>query len=147
MKVFSLLKGKILLQPTKIVIVWLFVVFVFSSGLLLSQSYDLSYSIAYFPPPLKQIQDGTEPTNVTCTEGLELVLKLSNGKPACIKPSSVDKLIERGWAIHVLPDYQDSNNNSENQTNNNSANQINKDSLNLPATAPSSLPQNKPRPV
>ena len=70
-------------------------------------------AIAYFPPPLKQIQQGTEPSNVTCTEGLELVLKMSNGQPACIKPSSVEKLIQRGWAIHILPDYTNQNNNSE----------------------------------
>jgi len=57
-------------------------------------------------PPLKQINSGVEPTQVTCTEGLELVLKVSNGKPACLKPSSVSKLIERGWAIHILPDYE-----------------------------------------
>jgi len=69
--------------------------------------------IAYFPPPLKQIKDGIEPSNVTCTEGLELVLKQSNGKPACVKPTSATKLIERGWAIHVLPNYDDENNNSE----------------------------------
>ena len=57
-------------------------------------------SIAYFPPPLKQIADGVAPENVTCTEGLELVIKLSNGLPACIKPSSVSKLIDRGWAFN-----------------------------------------------
>jgi len=73
-----------------------------------------SLGIAYFPPPLKQIDDGIEPTKVTCTEGLELVLKSSNGNPACLKPSSVSKLIERGWAIHILPDYEkNQNNNSE----------------------------------
>ena len=70
-------------------------------------------AIAYFPPPLQQIRDGVEPSNVTCTEGLELVLKQSNGKPACLKPSSVAKLIDRGWAIHILPDYTMGNNNSE----------------------------------
>ncbi|HUU49018.1 MAG TPA: dienelactone hydrolase family protein [Nitrosopumilaceae archaeon] len=71
-------------------------------------------AIAYFPPPLKQINDGIEPTDVTCAEGLELVLKFANGKPACLKPSSVSKLIERGWAIHVLPNYEkNENNNSE----------------------------------
>ena len=83
---------------------------------LISSTYisDYSYGIAYFPPPLKQIQEGTEPSKVTCTEGLELALKSSNGQPSCIKPSSVAKLIERGWAIHVLPDYEKSeNNNSE----------------------------------
>jgi carboxymethylenebutenolidase len=63
--------------------------------------------------PLKQIATGIEPSKVTCAEGLELVLKLSNGKPACIKPTSVAKLIERGWAIHILPNYDDENNNSE----------------------------------
>lgn len=74
--------------------------------------YDVD-AIAYFPPPLKQIQEGIEPTNVTCTEGLELVLKQANGQPACVKPSSVAKLIEWGWAIHVLPEYSFGNNNSE----------------------------------
>ncbi|WP_255430740.1 dienelactone hydrolase family protein [Candidatus Nitrosopumilus sp. SW] len=78
-----------------------------------SQIYNNADAIAYFPPPLKQIQEGTEPSKVTCTEGLELVLKLSNGQPACIKPSSVEKLIQRGWAVHILPDYTNENNNSE----------------------------------
>jgi carboxymethylenebutenolidase len=92
----------------------LFVMFVISSLILSSQIYGYSYGIAYFPPPLKQIQDGTDHSAVTCTEGLELVLKFSNGNPACIKPTSAEKLIERGWAIHVLPDYDKSkNNNSE----------------------------------
>jgi carboxymethylenebutenolidase len=79
----------------------------------LSQLSDTVFGIAYFPPPLKQIRDGTDPSNVTCTEGLELVLKKSNGSPACLKPTSVAILIERGWAIHVLPDYENKNNNSE----------------------------------
>jgi carboxymethylenebutenolidase len=70
-------------------------------------------AIAYFPSPLKQIKEGVNPSEVTCTEGLELVLKQSNGQPSCLKPSSVAKLIERGWAIHVLPDYTSGNNNSE----------------------------------
>lgn len=88
-------------------------VFLITSLALSSPVYDFASAIAYFPSPLKQIQEGTDPTNVTCTEGLELVLKLSNGQPACIKPSSVEKLIQRGWAIHVLPDYENNNNNSE----------------------------------
>jgi len=56
------------------------------------------------PTPLKQIQDGINPSDVTCTEGHELIMKSSNGQPACVKPSSVEKIIERGWAVHVLPD-------------------------------------------
>ena len=71
-------------------------------------------SISYIPPPLKQIASGISPENVTCTEGLELIMKKSNGIPACVKASSVSKLIERGWGVHILPDYvKDENNNSE----------------------------------
>ncbi len=87
--------------------------FMILSLILSSQTYGYSYGVAYFPPPLKQIQDGVEPSAVTCTEGLELVMKFSNGQPACVKPSSVEKMIDRGWAIHILPDHeQNSNNNS-----------------------------------
>ncbi len=64
--------------------------------------------IDYFPPPLKQIKDGIEPSHVTCNEGLELLLKQSNGKPARVKPTSVAKLIERGWVMPVLPDAENS---------------------------------------
>ena len=92
----------------------LFIIFAISSLIFSLQVHDYAYGIAYFPPPLKQIQDGTDPSDVTCTEGLELVMKFSSGQPACVKPSSVEKLIERGWAIHVLPDYEkNDNNNSE----------------------------------
>lgn len=70
-------------------------------------------SFAYFPPPLKQISQGVDPSNVTCTEGKALVLKQSNGSPACVNFSSVEKLVARGWAIHVLPDYKNENTNSE----------------------------------
>jgi hypothetical protein len=56
-------------------------------------------AIAYFPSPLKQITDGVAPENVTCTEGLVIVLKTSDHSPACLKPTSVEKLIQRGWAM------------------------------------------------
>jgi len=62
--------------------------------------------------PLQQIKNGVEPTNVICIDGMELVLKYTDGKPACVKSSSVSKLIERGWAIHVLPDYEKNENNN-----------------------------------
>lgn len=76
-------------------------------------SVPFSSSIAYFPPPLKQISQGVDPSSVTCTESKSLVLKQSNGLPACINHSSIEKLILRGWAIHILPNYIDQNNNSE----------------------------------
>lgn len=77
-------------------------------------SENTANSLAYFPPPLKQTASGIAPENVTCAEGLQIIIKKSSGIPACVKPNSVAALIERGWGIHVLPDYiKDKNNNSE----------------------------------
>ena len=50
-------------------------------------------------PSLKtQIKNGILPDSVTCREGLELIFKVANNFPACVKPSTAEKLIERGWA-------------------------------------------------
>ena len=95
------------MQTAVLLVIFAFILFGFS------QLTDSAFAIAYFPPPLKQISDGVDPANVTCTEGLEIVLKKSNGNPACLKPASVAKLIARGWAIHILPDYENELNNSE----------------------------------
>ena len=46
--------------------------------------------------PLKQIKSGIVPTSVVCKEGLDLIFKL-NGQPACVKTTSVQKLIAWGW--------------------------------------------------
>lgn len=78
-----------------------------------SASTDGPNPISFQPPPLKQIQAGVAPNQVTCTEGKELVLKQSTGMPACVNPTSVEKLINRGWAIHVLPDYDSEDTNVE----------------------------------
>lgn len=73
-----------------------------------------SSKMSNYEPPLKQVKSGINPSSVTCDNGLQLVLKMSNGNPACIKPNSVAKLVERGWALHILPDYEkNENNNSE----------------------------------
>jgi hypothetical protein len=49
--------------------------------------------------PLRQMMMGTSALDVKCNDGFELVLKATNGMPACVKPSSVDRLIEIGWAV------------------------------------------------
>ena len=77
-----------------------------------STSIMVHHSVSFLPP-LKQLKQGTSPDNVKCAEGLQIILKQSTGIPYCLKPSSVEKLIQRGWAIHVLPDYSDEHNNSE----------------------------------
>ncbi len=48
--------------------------------------------------PLKQIHSGITRDKVTCKEGLGLIFKSSDNSPACVKPTSIQKLIERGWA-------------------------------------------------
>lgn len=50
-----------------------------------------------YKSPRAQIHSGIAPTEVVCKEGFELLLKTNDGNPACVKESSVSKLIERGW--------------------------------------------------
>jgi len=50
------------------------------------------------PPPLKQVAQGIPPNEIICKEGLKLVFKSSDNSPACVKPGTLNKLIERGWA-------------------------------------------------
>jgi len=54
--------------------------------------------VTIYPAPLKQVNAGIEPQNVQCQDpNKTLVLKM-DGSPACMKPESVPKLIDRGWA-------------------------------------------------
>ncbi|MCE9651758.1 MAG: hypothetical protein K8Q89_01650 [Nitrosarchaeum sp.] len=48
------------------------------------------------PSPLKQIKDGVMSKDIVCKDGLELAFKL-NGQAACVKATSVEKLVTRGW--------------------------------------------------
>jgi len=80
-------------------------VLILSIGLITVIPYLDASAIAYFPSPLKQISDGVLPENVTCTEGLAIVLKSTDNSPACVKPQSVDKLIQRGWAIENMSSH------------------------------------------
>ena len=53
------------------------------------------------PSPYKQLSDGVTPDNIICVDGLVLVLKSSDGSPACVKSASVEKLIQREWATKI----------------------------------------------
>jgi glucose/arabinose dehydrogenase len=48
--------------------------------------------------PKAQMKSGIDPHMVQCKEGLELIFKDKIWSPACVKPSSVQRLIEIGWA-------------------------------------------------
>jgi hypothetical protein len=50
------------------------------------------------PTPKNQMENGILLDEVKCKEGLELIIKLSDSSPACVKPGTKQKLIERGWA-------------------------------------------------
>ncbi len=68
--------------------------------------------VAYQSPRAQFLAD--IPVNmIECPNGLELIMKKTNGMPACVKPETVSVLIERGWGIHVMPDYENGDNNSD----------------------------------
>ena len=48
--------------------------------------------------PLKQISSGADPKSVICKACYELVLKAVDNSPACVKPTTAEKLVQRGWA-------------------------------------------------
>ncbi len=49
--------------------------------------------------PLKQFKSGTAPKDVQCWQGLQLILKVEDGTPACVKPSSISHLVKIGWGM------------------------------------------------
>ncbi len=79
----------------------MFVIVMILTGFLLEhESYAKS-----FDSPLKQFKKNISINQIVCPDGLQLVMKKSNGSPACVRSENVSKLIERGWAVHVLADY------------------------------------------
>ncbi len=48
-------------------------------------------------PPLKQINHGIDPVEVTCKPNFELIFKSSDNSPSCVNPKTAEKLVERGW--------------------------------------------------
>jgi hypothetical protein len=50
--------------------------------------------------PLKQFKNVTISVyDVKCKVGFDLVIKTSDDSPACVKPSTAQKLVEHGWGI------------------------------------------------
>ena len=52
--------------------------------------------------PLQQMKKGVQPADVVCHEGLVLMKKLSKNSVACVKPTTAEKLVERGWGKILL---------------------------------------------
>lgn len=62
-----------------------------------SYTEDLTKYIIYHSPQ-KQLNQGTSAQSIICKNNLILILKY-DGSPACVKPETRSKLIERGWAM------------------------------------------------
>lgn len=52
-------------------------------------------------PPLKQFKSGINIDEIKCKEDLILITKSYDGTPACVKPETKQKLIERGWTQDI----------------------------------------------
>lgn len=50
--------------------------------------------------PLEQFKFGITLDKITCKAGYELIIKAGTWYPACVKPSTVNRLIEIGWALN-----------------------------------------------
>lgn len=65
-----------------------------------SGSYTINFIVngnsSDIKPPLKQFESGISPDEIQCKDGLTLVQK-HDDTPACVKPETKTKLIERGW--------------------------------------------------
>jgi len=55
----------------------------------------------FYQSPLKQIKDGINIEDVKCRETFQLIFKYDDS-PACVKPESIPKLIERRWATEMM---------------------------------------------
>ena len=51
------------------------------------------------PSPREQLAVGIRYMDVFCSNDFVLLFKWSSNSPACIKPQSVEKLVERGWGV------------------------------------------------
>ncbi len=50
-----------------------------------------------FVSPKKQLESDIASNDIICNKGLQLIFK-SDNSPACVKPATAEKLIQRGWA-------------------------------------------------
>ena len=59
---------------------------------------DLKMMGGHMYSPGMQVSNGINPSDVICKSGLELMMRVYNGDPVCVKHSSVEKLLVLGFA-------------------------------------------------
>jgi hypothetical protein len=74
---------------------WFFVAAI--AVFLFSNFQDSSESNGHLSPRMQVLQ-GILPSDVSCKSGFDLIFKTSNNMPLCVKPETVKRLVERGWA-------------------------------------------------
>ncbi|MEK6614816.1 MAG: hypothetical protein AABZ32_01705, partial [Bacteroidota bacterium] len=69
-------------------------------------SYGIGFTVkeSIISSPLKQFKSGISVDKITCKENLQLIIK-NNGNPACVKPDTIPKLVERN-AIKLSSFYK-----------------------------------------
>jgi len=63
----------------------------------LMMEFQNSSDIEKIPPPKQQLKNNVAPTDILCKTDLILIFKATDNSPACVKPSTAQKLLERGW--------------------------------------------------
>jgi len=51
----------------------------------------------FLPPPLRLYKAEVPVEEISCKQGMSLLIKATNDFPACIKQNSIEKLVTRGW--------------------------------------------------
>ena len=83
----------------------------YSSKEILPSDYVVTFTVSEksnLLSPLQQFKSGVGIEEIKCKSSYQLVMKKTNGNPACLRPATVATLIERGWAVHLLPEYVES---------------------------------------
>lgn len=57
--------------------------------------------------PRQQLMSGTDPHEIQCADGMQLVFKATNFHPACVKESSYQVLLQRGWVSAHNPSHEE----------------------------------------
>ncbi len=69
---------------------------------LVSGTVVMSYGAStIIPSPKAQLELGISSANVVCKPGLDLIIRAISETPACVKSTSSEKLVQKGWAIKL----------------------------------------------
>ena len=75
-------------------------------AIVLSATLLLGTTVSYgatnpIPSPREQMDSGISASNVVCKAGLTLIVRANTDAAACVKKSSTDELVQKGWAVKL----------------------------------------------